>query len=181
MSKKIPLEQLLHWRLKQAEAAAPPPPKAAQLLQSARPWWKKRPKEFRSKVEHLRTFQSTLSHSTNNKRRKANNILVPALLVYNEIESGVYASIKHFRVLETKLHLSFGLETKMSLVDHNLEVTFISNVTPAPMLDATATISADNTFHLETELPVEIAKEWEQLKLTNPMPFGLIIHSNLEA
>jgi hypothetical protein len=181
MSKKTPLEQLLRWRLKQAEAGAPPPPKAAQLLQSARPWWEKRPKDFRSQMGHLRKFQSANSHAATNKRRKGNGILVPALLVCKEVESENYALVTHLNLLETKLRLRFKLETKLPSVEQNLEVTFISNATLTPMFYVTTTVLADNTFQIDTELPVEIAKDWEQLKLTDPMPFGLIIHSNLEA
>lgn len=181
MSKNIPLEQLLRWRLKQAEAAAPPPPKAAQLLQSARPWWEKRPKDFQSQLEHLRKLRSEHRHATTNKPRKSNGILVPALLVHKEAESGNYALVTHLGVVETKLHLRFKLETKLSPADKHFEVTLISNATTTPIFSVTTTFSADNTFQIETELPVEIAKDWEQLKLTSPMPFGLIIHSNVEA
>jgi hypothetical protein len=181
MSKKIPLEQLLHWRLEQAEASAPPPPKAAQLLRSARPWWEKRPKYFRSQIEHLRALQSAHSPSTTNKRRKGSGIPVPALVVRKKVESGNYALVSQLSVIENKLRLRFTLEPKLSPVDQNLEVTFISHATLSPMFYVTATVSADNTFQIETELPVDIAKAWQQLKLTNPLPFGLIIHSEVEA
>ena len=132
-------------------------------------------------MEHLRKFQSAHSHAATNKRRKGTGVPVPALLVYKEVESEIYALVTHLSLLETKLRLRFKLETKLSPVDQNLEVTFISNATLTPMFYVTTTVSADDTFHIETELPVEIAKDWEQLKLTNPMPFGLIIHSNVEA
>jgi hypothetical protein len=36
--RELPVEQLLRWRLAQAEAAAPSAPRAAQLLEMARPW-----------------------------------------------------------------------------------------------------------------------------------------------
>ena len=181
MSSKIPLEELLRWRLKYAEEGAPAPPKAVHLLQSARPWWEKRPKDFRLQMEHLRKIQSAHRRATTNKGRNSNGILIPTLLVRKEVESENYAFVTHLRVLETTLRLIFKVKAKLSPMDQNLEVTFISEATLRPMFCVATSISTDSTFQIDTEIPLEIAKDWKHLKLTDPMPFRLIIHSDNNA
>jgi hypothetical protein len=45
MKSKIPIEELLRWRLDNAKSEAPLAPCAARLLDLARPWWERSPEK----------------------------------------------------------------------------------------------------------------------------------------
>src|SRR5256885_3187372 len=63
MRSKIPIEELLRWRVAKAETDAPPAPRAARLLEMARPWWEIWPERFQSFVERLGGIQVAYGHA----------------------------------------------------------------------------------------------------------------------
>src|SRR5438477_12791678 len=78
---KIPIEQLLRWRLAQAEAEAPPAPRAARLLERARPWWESWPERFQSVIERLTRIQIAYGHAMAEPQSRSGHP-VPALIVH---------------------------------------------------------------------------------------------------
>ena len=63
MNSNTPIEELLRWRLHQAEAEAPPAPPAARLLALARPWWEALPERFNALVERLGRIQVAYAYA----------------------------------------------------------------------------------------------------------------------
>jgi hypothetical protein len=176
MKRKTSIQQLLRWRLAQSRASSPPAPKAAHLLRAARPWWEKQPKTFESQVEHLKRIKSVYGHTLGATTRGGNGNRVPALIVRGDEQSENYARITYFDVPDTRLLLSFKIETALRPVETAFEVTFISEADARPLFCAVATVSAEANYVIETEVLAEIASEWGQLKLRDPMPFRLVLY-----
>jgi hypothetical protein len=102
---------------------------------------------------------------------------VPTLLVNVGEEVEATARILYFNVREGRLRLRFQIETTTAKMEPSFEATFVSNEGSRPLLSATATRSVDHEFRVDTELPAELAHSWEQLKVTDRMPFGLILRT----
>jgi hypothetical protein len=176
MKRKTSIQQLLRWRLAQSKASSPPAPKAAHLLQAARPWWEKQPKTFESQVEQLKRIKSVYGHELGATARSSHGNRVPALIVRGEERSENYARITYFDVPDTRLLLSFKIDTALKPVETAFQVTFISEAGARPLFCVAATVSAEANYVIETEILAEIASEWGQLKLKDQMPFRLILY-----
>jgi hypothetical protein len=177
MKRKTSIQQLLRWRLAQSRASPPPAPRAAHLLQAARPWWEKQPKTFESQVEQLKRIKSVFGHAPGATVRSDNGYRVPALIVRGEEQSENYARITYFDVPDTRLLLSFKLETALRPVETTFQVTFVSEAGARPLFSAAATVSGEGNYVIETEILAEITSEWGQLKRSDQMPFRLILYS----
>jgi len=177
MKKDIPVEQLLRWRLSHAEAEAPPAPRAARLLERVRPWWEIWPEQFQSLVERLGRFQVAYGHAMAEPQQSRSGHRVPVLIVraVEELESS--ARVLYFNVRDGRLRLRFQLETAPAPAEPAYEVTFVSEATAKPLSSARASLTVANEYRLDAELAEEIAKSWEQLRVTDRMPFRLILLS----
>ena len=171
------MEELLRWRLEQAEAEAPPPPHAARLLDLARPWWETWPERFAELVERLGRMQVAFGHAMADPRDARGGELVPALILrhVSDVETSVRPLYLH--VHDAHLRLRFQLDAALEPPERVFEVTFVPERGAGPPFSARAVLSLDREYSLETRLPDEVARSWEALKVTHRIPYRLILRS----
>ena len=172
---KIPVEQLLRWRLAQAEAEAPPAPRAARLLELARPWWASWPERFQSVIERLTRIQIAYGHAMAEPQSRSGHP-VPALIVHTVEELETSVRVLYLNVRNGQLHLRFQLDAAPAHAEQDFEVTFVSEPAARPLFSAHAAKSVGSEYRLSAELSEEVARDWERLKVTDQMPFRLILH-----
>ncbi len=180
MKTDIPIEQLFRWRLTQAEAEAPPAPRAARLLAMARPWWETWPEQFQSLVERLGRIQVSYGHAMAEPQQSRSGHPVPVIIVRAVEELEASARVLYLNVRDGRLRLRFQLETAPTPAETAYEVTIISDATAKPLFSARASLAMGNEYRLDAELAEENAKSWEQLKVTDRMPFRLILRSEVK-
>jgi hypothetical protein len=178
MNSKLPIEELLRWRASRAEAEAPPAPCAARLLEMARPWWEIWPERFQLFVEHLGRIQLIYGHAMAEPRQSHTGHPVPALIIraVEELETSV--RVLYLNVRDGRLRLCFQLDAATAPAQESFEVTFVADQSTRPLLTASAILSVDSEYRIDTELSEELAPGWEQLKVTDRMPFRLILRSH---
>src|SRR6266496_4119551 len=111
MKTEIPIEQLLRWRLAQAEAEAPPAPCAAHLLEMARPWWETRPEQFQALVQRLGRMPMVHDQAMADPPDARSGHPVPALIVRAVEEWETAARVLYLKVRDVRLCLRFELVT----------------------------------------------------------------------
>ena len=176
MKKEIPIEELLRWRLEQAEAEAPPAPRAARLLEAVRPWWEVWPERFQALAERLGRMQLAYGHAAERSPVRASHP-VPTLIVRAQKEVEVSARVLYFTAREGRLRLRFQLEGSPEPPLKAYEAALISTASMRPVLAATATLSVESEYRIDASLPDELAQSWEALRVTDRMPFRLILRS----
>jgi len=181
MKTKLPIEELLRWRLARAEAAAPPAPQAARLLAMARPWWEVWPEQFQSMVERLGVVQLAYGHAMMERGQSRTTHPVPALVVRSGDEFQAFLRVLYFSTSNGRLRFRFQLDPELGQADPAFEVTFIAAGTAVPLFTASATLSVENEYRIDAEIPKEIASEWRSLKVTDRMPFRLILRTDTNA
>ena len=174
------VEQLLRWRLTQAEAEAPPAPRAARLLALARPWWEAWPELFQSLVERLGKIQIMYGHAMAAPRPSRSGYPVPVLIVRAVEKLEASARVLYFSVRDGRLRLRFHLETAPGPAEATYEVTIVSDTTALPLFAAPACLSVGSEYRLDAELPEKVAADWEQMKVTDRMPFRLILRTDTD-
>jgi len=175
---QIPIEELLRWRLSQAEAEAPPAPRAARLLEMARPWWEVLPRQFEELIQRLSAIQVAYGHAMAEPCQSHSGHRVAVLILRGAGELETSARLLYFAVRDGQLRLRFNLEKPPSDMRPAVEVTFISEHPPSALFSASATVSIDDEYRLEAELPAELAHGWQQLKVTDRMPFRFILRAD---
>lgn len=178
MRTEIPVEKLLRWRLERAETEAPPAPRASDLLDAARPWWETWPEQFHAWAGRLGAIQVTFGHAMSEPVPSRTGHPVPTLLIRSVEERETSARALLLQVRDGWLRLRFDLESTSGPVTESFEVTFLSESESRPLFTACATGSVDGEYRVETRLPAEIAAEWKRLKVTDRMPFRLILRSD---
>jgi len=178
MSTRIPIEELLRWRAARAEAEAPAAPRAARLLEMARPWWEIWPERFQSFVERLGRIQVAYGHAMAEPRQSHSGHPVPALIVRSVEELETSVRVLYLNVRDGRLRLRFQLDAATVQAQESFEVTFVSDKPQRPLLSAPAIFSLDGEYRIDIELSEEFARGWEQLKVTDRMPFRLILCSD---
>jgi hypothetical protein len=58
-------------------------------------------------------------------------------------------------------------------------VTFVSSEGARPFFVALAGRSVDHEYSLDAEIPAEVARDWLHLKVTDVMPFRLILRTTI--
>jgi hypothetical protein len=179
MSNEISIEQLLRWRAARAEAEAPPAPRAARLLELARPWWEAWPERFHLLVERLGSIQITYGHAMAEPvEARRSGYPVPTLIVRGVEELETSVSVLYLGVRDARLRLRFQLESALAHVPKTFEVTFVAQGSARPLLSAPAVLSVDREYRIDCELPAELGRDWKELKVTDRMPFRLILRSD---
>jgi hypothetical protein len=168
------VEQLLRWRLAQAEAEAPPAPRAARLLEAVRPWWETWPDRFRAYAERLGGLQAAYAYAMTEPRRARGGHPIPTVIA-NASEFETFARVLYFAVRDGKLRLRFQLESTPEPAEQTFEVTFVSDAAARPLLAASATASLGDEYRVDTQLSEELAATWAGLKVTDRMPFRFIL------
>jgi hypothetical protein len=176
MKSEVSIQQLLRWRLERAEENAPAPPRAALLIELARPWWERCPDVFRALAERLQQIPGdSFAHAMAEPQRGHPGHVVPTLITTNSGEREVYARILYFNIRDGQLRLRFHLEASTDLWQDSFEATLVAPGGDSPLLSQRAERSVDGEFHFEAGLPEELAESWQSLKVTDRMPFRLIL------
>src|SRR5882672_1530378 len=123
MKTEIPLEQLLCWRLSQAEAEAPPAPRAARLLALTRPWWETWPEQFRSFVERLGKIQIAYGHAMAEPRPSRSGYPVAALIIRTSEELETSVRVVYLNVRDGRLRFRFQVDRALGLEQKSLDAT----------------------------------------------------------
>jgi hypothetical protein len=178
MKPQMTIEQLLRWRLARAEAEAPRAPRGADLLELGRPWWETWPDRFQMLVERVGRIQIAYGHATAEPGQTHRGHPVPALIVRAVEELETSACVLYICARNGRLRLRFQLEAASAQGQDKFEVTFIADNSERPLFTAPAILSMDNEYRVDAELSEELARVWEQLKVTDRMPFRLILRSD---
>lgn len=173
MSHEFSVEELLRWRLARAEADAPPAPRAARLIELARPWWEIWPERFQAYVERLGRIQVAYAHAMAELARGRTGHPVPTLIADAEVETA--ARVLYFSVRDGRLRLRFQLDVASEHAEQDYDVTFVSDPGDRPLLSANAVASVEHEYRLDADLSEELASSWEALKVTDRMPYRLIL------
>jgi hypothetical protein len=136
VNNKIPIEQLLRWRLLRAEAEAPPAPCAARLLELARPWWETWPERFQLALGRLTRIQIAYGHAMAEPHPSRSGHPVPPLIVQTVEELETSVRVLYLNVRNGQLRLRFQLNAAPARAEQNFEVTFVSNPASRPLFSA---------------------------------------------
>lgn len=174
MNTEVIIKQLLLWRIARAQAEAPSPPRAAQLLELSRPWWETWPERFQTLVERLSKIQVAYGHAMAEPGPARTCHPVSTLIVLAAPVETV-ARVLYIEVRGNRLRLRFQLDKGVCQEHGVFEITFVSLTKNQPLLVAQAARSVDSEYRVETELPDDLAKRWMGVKVTDQMPFSLIL------
>ena len=175
MNSNTPIEELLRWRLQQAEAEAPPAPSAARLLALSRPWWEALPERFNALVERLGRIQVAYAYAQAEPRQSLGGHPVPALIVRPEEEVESSARLLYLEVRNGRLRLRFQLEAALEPAVEAFDVTFVSETPHEAPFSALAILSLGREYHLDGELPEGVARRWEGWKVSQRIPYRMIL------
>jgi hypothetical protein len=181
MSRPLPVEVVLRWRLARAAANAPPAPRASHLLELARPPWELWPARWRAAVERLRQVQVVYGHAMTAADRRAGGYPVPVVVAGADGDVEGFAQVLYLSVVDGQLRLRFALDVAVMSAGAALEVLFVAEdggdgvVPDAPVLVANAARSVEREYRLAAELPTDLARTWAPLRVTDPMPFRLVL------
>lgn len=178
MSADSPVERLLRWRRDEAELEAPAPPRAADLLRRSRPWWERTPVEFQRQVERLFRAQPNLGYALAGGDRTPTGTAVPALRVRPEGDATSIVRVTYLNIRDERLRLRFVFADGAIAMDEVLAVTFVTNDSGSPLLEALAGKAGDEEYRLEADLPPALAEGWQRLRVTDAMPFRLILRGH---
>jgi hypothetical protein len=180
MSDDASIERLLRWRLGRAEAEAPPAPRAAFLLDHVRPWWDTWPERFRSQVERLGRIRLTYGYAMAGQSGGAERtghpvatLIARADDVAEDVET--YAHVLYLHVRDGRVRIRFQLDAGVGRMEQALEATFIADALDRPLFSCHAALSPGGEYRLDAELPSELGESWTMLKVTDRMPFRLIL------
>jgi hypothetical protein len=177
MNNDIPMELLLRWRIALAENEAPPAPRVARLLEQARPWWDTWPDRFQALVERLTRMDIALGHAMTDSSHARTGYPVTALVDHAGEELETFARVLYLSLRDRRLCLRFHLNADFQPAVESFEATFVSDEKMAPVLSASATRSVDNEYRVDLQVSEELAREWGNLKVTDRMPFRLLLRS----
>jgi hypothetical protein len=86
----------------------------------------------------------------------------------------------YFNVREGRLRLRFQLDAPPGQAQETFDVTFVNDKDARPLLSAQANLSVDSEYRVDVEISEELAQDWESLKVTDRMPFRLILRTETE-
>ncbi len=168
------IEDLLRWRLAQAEAEAPPPPRASHLLELAQPWWETWPQRMRSRLERLHRMPATLGFAQEVTPPPLRGHPVATILALGE-DVEAYAWVLYLSVRDGTLRMRFVLQDRAATNADVLDATIIADAGTQAPFSGRATRAPNDEYRIDVELPESLAQDWERLRVTDRMPFRLIL------
>jgi hypothetical protein len=177
MKTKVPIEQLLRWRLARAEAEAPRAPRGARLLELARPWWEIWPERFQSLVERVGRVQIAYGHAMVEPGTARGGYPVPTVVVRAAEELETSVRVLYLNVRNGRLRFRFQLGAGACPAPESFEATLVSDKTALPILSTQAMLSVDAEYRIDGELAEEFARDLESLRVTDRMPFRMILRT----
>jgi hypothetical protein len=176
MPRERSIEQLLRWRLALAEADAPPPPRAATLLALARPWWERWPERFRAQAERLRAMPLAYGYAMAGSPAPPGHAGYPVpVLIAHASDTEAYARVLYFVVRDGRLRLRFALDGTPGAREPAFDAAFVGDASEQPLCVARAEQAQNGEYRVDVELPPDVAGSWASLKVTDRMPFRLIL------
>src|SRR5262245_54154329 len=175
MKTELPLKELLRWRLLRAESQAPRAPKAARLLESSRPWWETWPEQFRMLAKRVTEMDFAYGLAMAEPGNPPGGHPVATVVVHNEAPVNTSARILYIQISDGRLRLRFLLDKAVCREQPAFEATILSAENGNPLLVSQATCSVDSEYRIEAELADAVAKEWKNVRVTDRMPFRLIL------
>ena len=175
MKSEQELGHVMRWVLHQSMEQAPSAPTADELLGQSQPWWETKAERFQKLVERLRTIQVAYGHASPVRPDGRDGQPVACILVRTDEETEILARPIYFSVRQGRLRFRFRFEATPPLNDPALELTFSVNEPGQTVFSATAHRSVENEYSLEVPLPPDLSDRWQGMKVTQPMPFRLIV------
>jgi hypothetical protein len=102
---------------------------------------------------------------------------VTALVDHAGEELETFARVLYLSLRDRRLCFRFHLNANFQPAVESFEATFISEDKMAPVLSASAARSVDNEYRVDLQVSEELAREWGNLKVTDRMPFRLLLRS----
>ena len=176
MTHDASIERLLRWRLSRAEAEAPPAPPAALLLERTRPWWEVWPERFRSQIERLGRMPLAYGYAMAGQSNSAERSGHPVAALIARVEDvETYVHILYLNVRDGRVRIRFQLDNGIGSHEHAFEATFVADAHERPLFSCHAELSRSGEYRVDADLPDEVADTWASLKVTDRMPFRLIL------
>lgn len=177
MKTKTTFAELMRWRFDRAARDAPPAPRAARLLDASRPWWERCPGEFQSLVERLAAMRMNYGHAMVERRAADAGHCVSTLVVNSEGESEIAMRPLYWDLRGSRLHLRFEPEAVGLTLAAVHEATLVAHDSLQPVLAAPIRRSVAGEYWLEAEIPDDLRRAWADVRVTDPMPFRLILRT----
>ena len=174
MNRGVTVEQLLRWRLRHAEFDAPTAPKAEHLLELARPWWERWPERFRTQVLRLEQMPMAYGYAMSASERERRGHPVPTLIADTE-DVETYTRVTYINVREARFRMRFQVEGATIHPHHAFDAVFVSNAAETPLCAAVAVRSHADEYRVDVDLPDHLVQTWSTLRVTDQMPFRMIL------
>jgi hypothetical protein len=141
----------------------------------ARPWWETWPEQFRVWAGRLAQIQMAYGHAMAESRPSRGGFPVPALVVLADQEIQARARVLYLHVGNGRLMFRFQLDVAVARLPERLDATFVADKSCQPLFSAPAVLSVDAEYRIDAELAANLASDWEPLKVTDRMPFRLLL------
>lgn len=174
MSREVPVEQLLQWRLARAQAEAPAAPSAAMLLERARPWWERWPERFGAQLTRLRQIPLAYGYAMSTPERERRGHPVPTL-ISNAEDVETYTRVTYINVRDARFRMRFQVEGSQRIQHDAFDATFVSDASESPLCAALAVRSHADEYRVDVDLPDDLVRSWATLRVTDRMPFRMIL------
>jgi len=173
MNPGVSIEHLLRWRLARAESEAPPAPRAERLLELSRPWWERWPEQFRQHLVRLRQIPLAYGYAMVGPAGERRGHPVPTLITDPEgVET--YAHVTYLKARDARLRMRFQIDGVRTQPE-SFETTLVSDESEMPLCTALASRSYGDEYWVDLDLPEHLARSWAPLRVTDKMPFRLIL------
>lgn len=179
MKRGVHIQQLLQWRQALAEREAPPAPRASVLLDALRPWFERWPERFAERASRLLAMPIAYGYAMASDER-ATGFPVPVVIMGDE-DAESSARILYASVRAGRLRLRFSLNDAQHEDNAAFDVTFVAAESGAPITRGIAERSQTGEYRLDVELPDAIAAGWASLRVTERMPFRLLLEPTARA
>jgi hypothetical protein len=174
MNRGVPIERLLRWRHGHAEADAPRPPSAEHLLELARGWWERWPERFRAQLARLRQMPLAYGYAMSASERDRRGHPVPTLVADAE-DVETYTRVTYINVREARFRMRFQVEGAAVRPHHAFDAIFVSDASESPLCAAVAVRSHADEYRVDVDLPDHLVESWGALRVTDQMPFRMIL------
>ena len=174
MNREVPIDLLLRWRLDRAEGEAPPAPRVETLLGRARPWWERWPERFRSQLTRVRQIPLAYGYALAAPERERRGHPVPTLISDTE-DVETYTRVTYINVRDARFRMRFQVEGSQRIQRDAFDATFVSDASEIPLCAALAVRSHADEYRLDVDLPDDLLQSWSALRVTDRMPFRMIL------
>lgn len=175
MNAKTNFSKWLERQQSHAALDAPPAPRGFELLDRVRPWWERWPERFRALAEPLAAMEVHYGRAASGDDPKREGYPVPTVIVRTQAEDRGLARILYFSIADRRLRLRFQMGPDDAVPPENAEVTFVDAASSRPLFAVALEPASGGRFRVEAELTSELAEAWKAFKVTDRMPFHLII------